>query len=184
MPGLLYFHSMAKKPSRKGVGGRPTKYQEAYVRQAYVACARMGATDIQLAELFGVDEKTINTWKEKHQEFLQSLKDGKDEYDSGLVEASLRERAVGYQCKETVLFQNKGRVTDRRDVIKQYPPDTTAAIFWLKNRQPERWRDKQDHELSGPNGGPIETKDVDSTKIAQRLVYLLNAATNAPEGDS
>ena len=52
---------------------------------------------------------------------------------------------------------------------KHYPPDTTAAIFWLKNRQKSKWRDKQDHEISGPDGKPIETE----FELGRKLAFAL-----------
>ena len=48
----------------------------------------------------------------------------------------------------------QGQVT-LTPIIKHYPPDTTAAIFWLKNRKTDQWRDKQDVEHSGSVGVTI-----------------------------
>ena len=109
--------------------------------------ARRGCTDKELAEFFGVEEKTINNWKQAHPEFLQSLKDGKAKADSQ-VERSLFERATGYSHPEDKIFQYEG-VPVVVPTVKHYPPDTTAAIFWLKNRRPEQWREKIEHEHKG-----------------------------------
>lgn len=127
--------------------GRPSKYKPEYAKQAGKLCS-LGATDRELADFFEVDEKTINTWKEKHPDFLQSLKDSKDELDSR-VERRLYERAMGYSHPDTKFATHEGAITDEREYIKHYPPDTTAAIFWLKNRRKEQWRDKQEVEHSG-----------------------------------
>ena len=114
------------------MAGRPTMFKKLFTTQAHEACARLGAADKDLAALFGVDESTINNWKARHAEFLESIKKGKREFDDGTVRNALLKRACGYD--------HEGR---------HYPPDTTACIFWLKNRRPERWRDRVDHKLAG-----------------------------------
>lgn len=121
--------------------GRPSTYQDEYALQAEKLC-RLGATDVQLADFFGVVEKTINNWKRDHPEFLQSLKDGKEEADNKVTK-SLFARANGYEHAEDKIFNNNG-VPLVVPTIKHYAPDTTACIFWLKNRRPELWRDVHD----------------------------------------
>lgn len=103
-----------------------------------------GKTDKQVAEIVGVCEKTLNNWKGKHPEFLQALRKSKQIADD-LVAASLFSRAVGYSHEEEKVFCHEGCIITH-DTIKQYPPDVTAAIFWLKNRQPKQWREKQPGE--------------------------------------
>jgi len=130
-------------------GGRPTKYnKDAHPQRAYDLCL-MGATDKQLAEVFEVEEKTINNWKSAHPEFLQSLKDGKAKADANVAK-SLYERATGYDDPEAVkIFMPAG--ADKpvyAPYTKHYPPDVTAAIFWLKNRQSDTWRDKHEHDVT------------------------------------
>lgn len=127
--------------SGKARGGRPTKYAPAqFPDQARVACGELGATDEDLAKLFGVQVRTIANWKVRHPEFLQALKEGKDHFDSQEVEASLRRRALGYDyAEEHYIVTEKGKELRRR-VMKQQVPDTTAGIFWLCNRQPHRWK--------------------------------------------
>jgi hypothetical protein len=120
--------------------GRPTKYRPEFVQLAKNYC-ELGATDAQLAKYFEVDEKTINTWKLKHPEFLQSLKGAKLLADEK-VERSLFERACGYSVPEEKIFCTNGEVTVVA-TTKHYPPDTTACIFWLKNRKPDDWRDQR-----------------------------------------
>lgn len=125
---------------------RPTKYKDEYVAQAEKLC-KLGATDIEIADFFDVDVRTLYRWKGEHDEFCQSLKAGKDVADER-VERSLFSRANGYEHDEIDI-----RVVDKSivqtPIRKYYPPDTTAAIFWLKNRRPEQWRDKQDVEHTG-----------------------------------
>ncbi len=132
--------------------GRPSEYDPKKTpKQTKKACL-MGATDNDLADFFGVSEKTINNWKKEHPEFLQSIKDGKEIADSKVAK-SLYERANGYSHPEVHISNYQGKIT-QTDLTKHYPPETTAAIFWLKNRQPAKWRDRR--EVTGADGNPIE----------------------------
>jgi hypothetical protein len=126
-------------------GGRPTAYKKEFVRIAANMC-RLGATDNDLAEALGVGIGTINAWKLKHKEFSEALKTWKAEADER-VERSLYDRAMGYSHPEDKIF-NDGGIPMIVPTIKHYPPDTTAAIFWLKNRKSADWRDKQELELN------------------------------------
>jgi hypothetical protein len=126
--------------------GAKTKYKKEFCEQAYKLCL-LGADDKRIAAFFDVSEKTLDNWKKAYPEFLQSIKEGKENADAVIAE-SLYHRAKGYQGKETKFFQKDGKVTDFRDVIVDHPPDTTACIFWLKNRQPKQWRDKQEMQIA------------------------------------
>lgn len=125
---------------------RPTKYKPEFVQQAAKLCA-LGATDIEIADFFEVDARTLYRWKGEYEEFCQSLKISKEIADER-VERSLFARANGYEHDETDI-----RVVDHKiiqtPIRKFYPPDTTACIFWLKNRRSDLWRDKQDVEHTG-----------------------------------
>ncbi len=112
----------------------------------------MGATDKDLADFFGVSETTINNWKNEHPKFLESIKEGKELADSNVAK-SLYERANGYSHPDVHVSNYQGDVT-LTELTKHYPPDTTAGIFWLKNRQPGKWRDRK--EVTGADGGAIE----------------------------
>src|SRR5215213_3398037 len=134
-------------------GGRPTLYKPEYAAQAEKAC-QAGFTDQELADLFGVSVSTINAWKTRHVDFLQALKGGKSEADDR-VERALYHRAVG--CSHEV---EKPMVVDKDVRIVTYtermPPDTTACIFWPKNRKPEEWRDKVVQETTRASKKPSE----------------------------
>jgi hypothetical protein len=130
------------------MAGRPSKYKTEYAEQAYKLCL-LGAIDKDIADFFGVDERTINRWKEDHIEFCQSLKGGKIGADATIAQ-KLYHRAKGYEHPEDKIF-NDGGIPLVVPTIKHYPPDTTAAIFWLKNRQPDKWRDKQEVESTNLN---------------------------------
>lgn len=129
------------------MAGRPSKYKDEYTEQAYKLCL-LGATDKELADFFNVQESTINYWKEHQEGFSESLKRGKEQADA-LVASKLFHRAIGYEHEDTQFATFQGEITDSQTYIKHYAPDTTAAIFWLKNRQPSKWRDKTDHEITG-----------------------------------
>lgn len=142
---------MAKKVKKKA--GRPSKYKPAYAKQARKLCL-LGATDDDLADFFGVTDTTIDTWKKKHPEFLASLKEAKKEANAKVVK-SLFQRACGYEHEAVHFSAYEGDVTET-PYIKHYPPDTTACIFWLKNRDRENWRDRQQHEHTGADGELIQ----------------------------
>lgn len=139
-------------------GGRPTEYAEEYAEIVYKLCL-LGATDVEIADIFGVSETTVNEWKKKHEEFYFALKKGKLIADSE-VASRLHQRALGYEHKDeeikTLSMQGGGSVIERVEVMKYYPPDPTSAIFWLKNRQPAKWRDKQEIDHT-TNGDKIES---------------------------
>ena len=124
--------------------GRPTKYKKEFAKQAEKICL-LGATDEFLANYFEVAVSTIQKWKLDHQDFSDSIKRGKNNADLKVAE-SLYGRATGYSHPEVKVFNNQGEILTH-DVVKHYAPDPTAAIFWLKNRQPELWRDKQQESV-------------------------------------
>jgi hypothetical protein len=103
-----------------------------------------------MADFFQVSEDTINEWKKVHEEFSESLKRGKLEADA-VIASKLFHRAKGYEHPEVITATFQGQITDTLEVVKHYPPDTTAAIFWLKNRQPKQWRDKTEIEAKTDN---------------------------------
>lgn len=122
---------------------RPTKWNPDYAPMVKKAC-ELGATDEDLADMLGVCRRTINTWKVTIPEFSASLKVGKEVADD-MVERSLYSRAIGYSHPEDKIFSSQdGPITI--PTMKHYPPDATSAIFWLKNRRPEQWREKPEGE--------------------------------------
>lgn len=133
--------------------GRPTKYKPEYNDQAYKLCL-LGHTDAELADFFEVSEATINNWKIDFPSFFESIKKGKEFADVDVVQ-SLYKRATGMTLTKQVV--KEGGVVEVEDEIA---PDTTAMIFWLKNRQPKKWRDKQVTEHEGSI--TVETKSIAS----------------------
>lgn len=129
---------------KKNPRGRPTAYKPEYAEQAFRLCL-LGATDDDLAKFFHVSVTTIDNWKVAHSDFLVSLKAGKEDADA-LVAKSLFKRAIGHTVPETKVFNNQGEILTH-EVEKHIPADTTAAIFWLKNRQPAKWRDRVEQKV-------------------------------------
>jgi len=128
--------------------GRPTEYKEAYVEGAK-KLARLGATDAEIADFFDVHVATIHRWKHSYPDFCDALKVGKAEADER-VARSLYHRALGYEHEAVKIFMPGGATEPvYAPYTEKYPPDTTAAIFWLKNRRPEEWRDKHEHNVTG-----------------------------------
>jgi transposase len=149
------------------VGGRPTEYRPEFVAQAEKLC-ELGATDEEIAAFFEVSSRTVYRWKTRHEEFCQALKSGKDKADER-VERSLYQKATGFyyteqQAIKIKLEQHKEDVKVV-DVERYAPADTTAGIFWLKNRRKNEWRDKIDHEHAGPEGGAIPVAHIVRTIV-------------------
>lgn len=112
--------------------------------------ARDGLTDEQIALNMGIRRSTLSEWKKKYSDISDTLKKGKDVADYQ-VENALYKRALGYTYAEvTEEPDGTGRMNVTKRVTKEMPPDVTAAIFWLKNRRPDKWRDKpQDDQDNG-----------------------------------
>ncbi len=128
---------------------RPSKYKPEFATQAEKLCA-LGATDPELASFFEVSVSTIDNWKNAHPAFVGAIKDAKVTADSR-VERRLYERAMGYEHDEVDIRVIANEVV-MTPIRKVYAPDTTAAIFWLKNRQSDKWRDLKAIELGNKEG--------------------------------
>ncbi len=126
--------------------GRPTGFREQFVEQAQALC-KLGATDMELAEFFKVDVRTIYRWKHAHEDFCQAVTCGKEACDDR-VERSLYNRAVGYDHAAVKIFMPSGA---EQPVYAPYtehvPPDPGAALNWLKNRRGDVWRDSKTVDL-------------------------------------
>lgn len=129
-----------QKAQKPHPGGRPTSYRPEYAARAGELCLN-GAIDRELADEFGVDISTIHHWKVRHPAFLNSIKRNKEIADERVIE-SLYHRANGYTFDAVRFVGTEGKRFPYREHV---PPDVTAQIFWLKNRQPELWRDRHEH---------------------------------------
>lgn len=117
--------------------GRKSEFKSEYCA-VVKGMSRMGATSADLARELGVSIFSIYSWRSKYPEFAEAIKIGKDGFDDR-TERSLYERANGGSWPATKVLSD-GRVIE---YIEHYPPDTVAALFWLKNRRPDKWRDVQ-----------------------------------------
>jgi transposase len=147
---------MADEPQEEAERGRgrPTAYEPEFAKQAAKLCD-LGATDDELADFFEVHRSTIYRWKHEHDDFCDAVKTGKETADER-VERSLYQKATGYNVTEEQAVKLKvEQYKEEVEVVqveKHVPADTTAAIFWLKNRRSGNWRDKTEqhntHDLS------------------------------------
>ena len=129
------------------------------------AWARDGLIDEDIAHNVGISPATLYEWKKRFPEISEALKRGKEVVDIQ-VENALFKRAIGYEYEvvKTILSEKDGK---RVEVVKkQMPPDTTAQIFWLKNRKPSTWRDK------------VVSVDNDNDQVLQFIEAMKNGITN------
>lgn len=127
--------------------GRPTEFKEEFIAQAE-KIYKLGFTDEEAADFFGVSIRTMHRWFIQHPEFRQSVRLGKDDPDDR-VERSLFSRAVGYTFERSRWVKVDGEYQEL--VTKEHlPPDPNAAMAWLKNRRPDKWRDVHQHEVGRP----------------------------------
>ena len=130
--------------------GRPTKYRSEFDQQVY-KLSLLGATDEEVADFLGVCIDTIFEWAKVHPLFSEARARGKLGADAHVAER-LFSRATGHRHDAVKILQYEGKPVIV-PYIEVYPPDTQAASWWLKNRQPLKWRDR--HEVTGADGGPI-----------------------------
>ena len=131
-----------KKPEDLKKTGRKSKFTKE-MQKSIKFLAEKGFTEQEIADALNIDQSTITKWKQKMPEFFTSLKGWKLVAD-GKVERSLYEKACGYSMPDTKFATYEGQITDSVEYTKHIPPSDTAMIFWLKNRQPVKWRDKKD----------------------------------------
>ena len=149
--------------------GSNGKYEEHFPGVALAKC-RKGATDKDLAEVFGVTETTINNWKNVHVEFFEALKNGKSRAVAE-VENALFKSATGHYYHEDVVTKT-GEVVR---VEKYVYPMITAQIFYLKNRASTEWHDRKEVGIEG---------DVGFTAVIMQVMEEMEASGELPSKDS
>lgn len=133
--------------------------------------ARNGLTDEQIAKNLGISKTTFYKYRDEHSELSELLKKSKEKVDFE-VENALLKKALGYSYEEktyeTVFNPNLGKYVETltKRVVKQVSPDTTAQIFWLKNRKAKEWREKQEIE-NNVNGNINITIDKKVEELSQ-----------------
>ena len=123
---------------------RPPSYRPEYAEQARKLCLLLGADDQELARFFDVPPATLGEWLAAVPAFAAAVRAGKEAADADVADRLWR-RAVGYSHAAVRIFSHQGKALEVA-YTEHYPPDTAACLFWLKSRQPEKWRDKIEHE--------------------------------------
>ena len=145
--------------------GTPTKYRPEYC-QIVKALAASGMIDREICSVLNVTQATLINWKRDHPELVQAFAEGKAIPDTK-IEMSLFRRATGTEVEEIIRDRiynpetEKQELVETRRILKQIPPDPTSMIFWLKNRKPKDWRDKQDVEHSGSIGYKVMPDEIE-----------------------
>jgi len=169
-----------KTKAKKNPGGRPTKKDDLNFT---IACnlAKRGLTLSEIAETIEVVESTIYLWLSKDKKFSEAIKEGKKVADSRVTN-SLYKRANGYKYKEvkeeSISIDHEGvKIPGKKITIttKEIAPDVTAQIFWLKNRIPQEWRDKQELELKTYKYD--EFKETSDEELERKALELANRIT-------
>lgn len=155
------------QPAKRKVG-RPSSFDPDELPRVTKLCM-VGLTNAQLSVMFGVDERTVLRWYADNPEFRQAVKAGREDADGEVVQ-SLYGLATGTSTRltEQIIKLKDANGNERAEVIEVQvtdPISATAQIFWLKNRQRERWRDVNRTELTGPGGGPIRTEAVEARQL-------------------
>src|SRR5690625_137457 len=169
-------------------GGRRGKFHEWLTDEGLIKLegwARDGLTDEQIAHNVGISRSTLADWKNKYPDISDALKRGKEVVDI-MVENALLKRALGYKYDEVIkeLAEIRNEETGRLEkmlietkrVTKEVHPDTTAQIFWLKNRKPQEWRDKHEiesrSEVVNKHEYHIEQRIINDPESAELLKQL------------
>lgn len=150
-----------QRPNKYKLPGRKGAY-DADVPKRVFELAKLGLTERKIAMAIGVSHATIDNWKNKHPELLDALLAGKDQFDHG-VQKSLIQRAQGYTYweKKIETIKIKGKSFPKVTRTKKHVlPDTTAIIFWLKNRHYTEWADVNKQEIH-------QVTDINMTKTLQ-----------------
>lgn len=155
--------------------GRPSKLEPSMLEQVEKLCL-LGATDAEIADFFHVHVDTIHEWKKVHPKFSDALRNGKELADANVAKR-LYARALGYEHDDVHISNYQGEIT-QTPIRKYYPPDTAAAIIWLKNRQPKKWRDKVEHQVEGK----VEhTHKLEIKELARRVAFVLRGGNQQAE---
>lgn len=149
----------------KHPGGRPPKYEEWITPEGLAQItkwAENGLIGKQISHNMGIAYGTLCEWQNKFPELSDAIKIGRRVKDFE-VENSLLQRATGYQYEEDVYERTEdGELVVVKRTLKSQAPDVAAQIFWLKNRQPELWRDKV--EVQNEHSGTIKVEMGDMEK--------------------
>ena len=125
--------------------------------------ARDGLTDEQIAAKIGITAKTLYEWQNRFSEIREAIKKGKAPVDVE-VENALLKSALGYYVtiKEPIKVKTEKQKVGEGKIVEEHieyvekqiyiPPQNTAQIFWLKNRKPDKWKDKREQVVATKDG--------------------------------
>src|SRR3954469_1204926 len=122
------------------------KYDPEFAEQAY-HLTKVGGIRTDLAEAFGVNDSQIDSWRQIHPEFADAVKRG-HEARNDYVQRALFHRAKGYSVEQTKIFMDKNGNVTKVPYVENYPPDTHACMFWLRNQDSANWKDAQKNEYT------------------------------------
>lgn len=137
-----------KKQTENKKVGRPPKYKKEYAEQAKKLMAKHGYTMEELADFFAVVPSTLYKWQDENEELKEAIKEGRYAFDTDRVENALLKTALGFETEEEhITTDREGKVKETKLVHKRVAGNPLAQKFWLQNRDPDRWKDKQEISL-------------------------------------
>lgn len=162
--GIPAFEAM-----RKNKMGRPSKFDPKMIPMVEKLC-KLGATDLEVADFFDVSYTTFKTWLHVYPDLLAVLKVAKEEANDR-VKMSLYRKATGYSFDAVKIFMHEGKVI-YAPYREHVPPDTTAMIFWSKNRMKDEFRDVQHHQHDGEIDYNVKSLTVTADMTAKDAAEL------------
>lgn len=170
MQGLNFLSTWLKGGDTVAKG----KYQEWLTKEGLLRLqgwARDGLSDEQIAANMGITDSTFYEWKKKYSEISEALKEGKDAVDRQ-VENALLKSALGYKYDEVTKELRDDELVVTKVVHKEVQPNTTAQIFWLKNRKRLEWRDRVENAITGADGGAVKVETLTDADVDARIKEL------------
>jgi DNA-binding XRE family transcriptional regulator len=150
------------------------KYQEWLTKEGLLRLqgwARDGLTDEQIATNVGINVATLYRWENEFCDIRNALKDGKEVVDRQ-VENALLKSALGYMYDEVTEERRDDELVVTKVVHKEVQPNTTAQIFWLKNRKRAEWRDRVENAITGADGGAVKVETLTESDVDKRIKEL------------
>lgn len=150
------------------------KYQEWLTKEGLLRLqgwARDGLTDVQIATNMGINVATLYRWENEFCDIRNALKDGKEVVDRQ-VENALLKSALGYMYDEVTEERRDDELVVTKVVHKEVQPNTTAQIFWLKNRKRAEWRDRVENAITGADGGAVKVETLTESDVDKRIKEL------------
>lgn len=149
-----------KNDTLEKMRGRPEVYRLLYDQHAF-HLSLVGLNDEQLANFFLISTQNLAKWRERHSSFHAAINAGREEAN-GQVAKSLFQRATGYDNPNAVkmFYDKETGIVIKEKYTEHYPPDVTACIFWLVNRQRENWKRNVDGQGQGNDGGAGNTTNI------------------------